>query len=140
MNATEACIALNMLPTVGPVRLRKLLEVFKQPQQILAAKRNELRKVEGIGSEVADQISNWESIVDLGAELDRIREFGAMVITQESPSYPKALRELHAPPIVLYVWGKLKKRDLHAIGIRGARRTTHYAVESVNQLEYQFAY
>ena len=89
MNATEACIALNMLPTVGPVRLRKLLEVFKQPQQILTAKRNELRKVEGIGSEVADQISNWESIVDLGAELDRIREFGATVITQESPPYPK---------------------------------------------------
>src|SRR5438045_9681007 len=27
MNATEACIALNILPTVGPVRLRKLLEV-----------------------------------------------------------------------------------------------------------------
>ena len=54
MNSTEACIALNMLPTVGPVRLRKLLQVFKEPQQILAAKRSELRKVEGIGGEVAD--------------------------------------------------------------------------------------
>src|SRR5205823_14385709 len=82
MNATEACIALNMLPTVGPVRLRKLLEVFKEPQEILAVKHNELRKVEGIGNEVADQISNWESIVDLGAELDRIREFGVTVISQ----------------------------------------------------------
>src|SRR4030095_15537833 len=111
MNATEASIALNMLPTVGPVRLRKLLEVIRQPQQILSAKRNELRKVEGIGSEVADQISNWESIVDLGAELDRIREFGATVITQESPSYPRPLREIHAPPIVLYVWGELQERD-----------------------------
>jgi DNA processing protein len=50
MNATEACIALNMLPTVGPVRLRKLLEVFREPQHILAAKRSELRKVEGIGN------------------------------------------------------------------------------------------
>src|SRR4029453_7640572 len=109
MNATEACIALNMLPTVGPVRLRKLLEVFKEPQEILAAKRNELQKVEGIGSEVADQISNWKSIVDLGAELDRIREFRATVITQESPSYPSALREIHAPPIVLYIWGELKE-------------------------------
>ena len=69
MNATEACIALNMLPTIGPVRLRKLLEVFKQPQQVLAAKRNELRNVQGIGSDVADQISNWQSIVDLAAEL-----------------------------------------------------------------------
>jgi DNA processing protein len=140
MNATEACIALNMLPTVGPVRLRKLLEVFKEPQEILAAKRNELQKVEGIGSEVADQISNWESIVDLGAELDRIREFRATVITQESPSYPSALREIHAPPIVLYVWGELKERDHHAIGIIGARRTTHYGVESAKKLAYQLAY
>ena len=124
MNATEACIALNMLPTVGPVRLRKLLEVFRQPQQILAAKRNELRKVEGIGVKWPIKFSNWESIVDLGAELDRIREFGATVITQESPSYPRSLREIHAPPIVLYVWGELQERDHHAIGIIGARRTT----------------
>ena len=58
MNATEACIALNMLPTVGPVRLRKLLEIFREPQHVLTAKRSELRKVEGIGNEVADQISN----------------------------------------------------------------------------------
>src|SRR4030095_16278090 len=140
MNATEASIALNMLPTVGPVRLRKLLEVIRQPQQILSAKRNELRKVEGIGSEVADQISNWESIVDLGAELDRIREFGATVITQESPSYPRPPREIHAPPIVLYVWGELQERDHHALGIIGARRTTHYGVESAKKLAYQLAY
>jgi DNA processing protein len=140
MNAIEACIALNMLPTVGPVRLRKLLEVFQEPQQVLAAKRDQLRKVEGIGNDVADQISSWESIVDLAAELKRIREFGAAVITQESPSYPKPLREIHAPPIVLYVWGELQDRDHHAIGIIGARRTTHYGMESAKKLAYQIAY
>lgn len=140
MNATEACIALNMLPTVGPVRLRKLLEVFEQPQQILAAKRSELRKVEGIGNEVADQISNWESTVDLAAELKRVSAFGATVVTKESPAYPKSLREIHAPPIVLYAWGKLEDRDHHAIGIIGARRTTHYGTESAKKLAYQLAY
>src|SRR4051812_18094131 len=140
MNATEACIALNMLPTVGPVRLRKLLEVLKEPQQILAAKRAELRKVEGIGNEVADQIANWESTIDLAAELKRVRDFGASVITQDSPSYPRPLREIHAPPIVLYVWGELKERDHHAIGIIGARRTTHYGVESAKKLAFQLAY
>src|ERR1700704_1375247 len=140
MNATEACIALNMLPTVGPVRLRKLLEVFETPERVLAAKRTELRRVEGIGNEVADQISNWESIVDLPAELERVRDFGATVITQESPSYPKSLREIHAPPIVLYVWGELKDRDQHAIGIIGSRRTTHYGTESAKKLAYQIAY
>ena len=67
MNSTEACIALNMLPTMGPVRLRKLLEVFRQPERVLTARRDELRRIEGIGNEVAEQISNWESIVDLAA-------------------------------------------------------------------------
>src|SRR5205809_3331051 len=140
MNATEACIALNMLPTVGPVRLRKLLEVFKEPQQIRSARRGELRKVEGIGNEVAEKISNWESTVDLAAELKLVREFGATVITQESPSYPRSLREIHAPPIVLYLWGELQERDHHAIGIIGARRTTYYGMESAKKLAYQLAY
>ncbi len=140
MNATEACIALNMLPTMGPVRLRKLLEVFREPQQILAAKRSDLQRVEGVGREVADQISNWESTIDLAAELKRIREFGAAVLTQESPLYPRPLRQIHAPPIVLYVWGELLERDHHAIGVIGARRTTHYGMESAKKLSYQLAY
>src|SRR3984893_6185448 len=140
MNSTEACIALNMLPTMGPVRLRKLLQVFQTPEQILAAKRDQLRKVEGIGREVVDQISNWKSIVDLPGELKRIKEFGAKVITQVSPNYPKPLREIHAPPIVLYVWGEIQERDHHAIGSIGARRTTHYGSESAKKLAYQLAY
>ena len=115
MNSTEACIALNMLPTMGPVRLRKLLEFYGSPERVLDAKRSELRTIEGIGNDVADQISNWESIVDLSSELGRIKEFGAKVITQESPSYPKSLRQIHAPPIVLYVWGQIEERDQHAI-------------------------
>src|SRR5213595_4201122 len=140
MNSTEACIALNMLPTMGPVRLRKLLEAFSQPECILKAKRDELRRIEGIANEVAEQIVNWESLVDLAGELKRISDFGATVITQESMSYPKSLREIHSPPIVLYVWGELQERDQHAIGVIGSRRTTHYGSESAKKLAYQLAY
>jgi DNA processing protein len=140
MNATEACIALNMLPTMGPVRLRALLKVFRAPDRVLTAKRDELRRVEGIGNEVADQITSWQNIVDLSTELQRIRDFGAEVITADSPQYPRMLREIHAPPIVLYVWGELKDRDHHAIGVIGARRTTHYGTESAKKLSYQLAY
>jgi DNA processing protein len=140
MTPTEACIALNMLPTMGPVRLRKLLEVFGTPDSVLAARRDALRAVEGIGNDVADQIVRWESIVDLPAELERIRQFGANVITAESPLYPRQLREIHAPPIVLYVWGELSERDQHAIAVVGSRRTTHYGMESAKKLSYQLAY
>jgi DNA processing protein len=41
---------------------------------------------------------------------------------------------------VLYVWGELLDRDHHAIGVIGARRTTHYGTESAKKLAYQLAY
>src|SRR5207244_9223962 len=130
MTSTEACIALNVLPTMGPVRLRKLLEVCETPARVLAAKRSELRAIDGIGNEVADQIAGWENTVDLAAELRSIREFGAKVITAESPQYPRQLREIHAPPIVLYIWGEITERDQHAIAVIGSRRTTHAGAAS----------
>ncbi|MEO8439999.1 MAG: DNA-processing protein DprA [Spartobacteria bacterium] len=140
MNSTEGCIALNMVAGMGPVRLRKLLEVFQTPERILSAKRSELRSVDGIGNDVAEQIANWENTVDLSAELERVREFGANVITAQSAVYPRQLREIHAPPIVLYVWGELTERDQHAIGVIGSRRTSHYGAECAKKLSYQLAY
>jgi len=70
----------------------------------------------------------------------KLAEFGAEVITQESPSYPESLRQIHSPPIVLYVWGEIQPRDHHAIGVIGARRTTHYGTEAAKKLSYQLAY
>src|SRR5438874_13176310 len=117
MAETEACIALKMLPRMGPVRLRKLHAVFEIPQRILSARAGELKKVEGIGNDIAETIASWEKHVDLAAELKRIEDFGARVITQASPEYPPLLREIHSAPIVLYVWGKLTGSDRHAIGV-----------------------
>jgi DNA processing protein len=138
MTQTEAFIALNMLPRVGPVRVRKLLEVFGSPEQILEARAADLRNVQGIGSEVAESVLSWRSHAKVEEELERVRKFGASVITQADPSYPALLREIHDPPIVLYVWGELK--DPHAIGMVGTRSPSHYAADCAKKLAYQLAY
>ncbi len=140
MLPTEAYIALNMLPGVGSVRLRRLLEVFESPERILLARASDLRAVQGIGKEVAEAIVNWEQHVDLPAELQRIADFGARVIPHDSPDYPPLLREISSPPILLYVWGDLQPRDFHAIGIVGSRSASHYGLESAKKLSYQLAY
>ena len=140
MTGTEACIALNMVPNLGPVRLRKLLEVFETPERILLARAAELKTVDGIGKEIAECIATWESHVDLPAELRRIADFGARVVTRESPDYPRDLCEIHNPPIVLYVWGTLTARDHRAVSVVGSRKTSHYGLECAKKLSYQIAY
>ncbi len=140
MTETEACIALNMLPKMGPVRLRKLLEVFETPQRILSAKSTELQRVDKVGADVAEAIVKWEEQVDLSAELARIAEAGVTVLTQASVEYPALLREIHTAPIVLYIKGKLDPRDAHSIGVVGSRGASHYGLESAKKISYQLAY
>jgi len=140
MTSTEAYIALNMVPGVGSARLRLLLDVFQSPERILLARGSDLRAVQGIGREVSDAILKWEEHVDLPAELRRIADFGASIVTHESPQYPPLLREITSPPIVLYVWGDLQPRDIHAIGIVGSRKASHYGLECAKKLGYQLAY
>ena len=49
MTRTEAYLALNLLPKIGPVRVRRLLEVFETPEHILAAKARDIAGVQGFG-------------------------------------------------------------------------------------------
>jgi DNA processing protein len=129
-----------MMAHVGPVRVRKLLETFGEPQRILQANQSQLERVDSLPRNTIAALLNWENELDLTKELDRVREFGASVITQDDPIYSPLLREIYDPPLVLYVWGKLEERDHNALGIVGSRRTTHYGLESAKKLSYQIAY
>ena len=139
MTPREAYIALNMIDGVGPVRLRALLDQFGEPEAILTANRQDLGQVTGIGPDTADNIASWKTAVDLAAELSRIEKAGVRVVTQADEAYPKNLREIYDPPLVLYVRGTLTERDVLAIGIVGSRRTTLYGQEMARKLAYQLA-
>src|SRR5579872_6825537 len=140
MDSKEALVALNMIEHVGPVRVRQLLEHFGEAPAILAASRQQLRQVRGIGEETAEAIAGWEKTVDLGGELKRIGEFGCHVLTQSDEEYPELLRQIYDPPIVLYVKGRLTAKDKNAVAMVGSRMTTHYGQEVARKLAYQLAY
>ena len=48
-----------------------------------------------------------------------MREAGVHVLTARSGCYPAALRTIHDPPIVLYVWGEIMARDGQGVGVVG---------------------
>lgn len=141
MNDTESAIVLNMLPQVGPVRVRRLSERFGSLAAILEAKGSDLRSVEGIGQEVSSVITNWRDHSSLDVELALVEKVGARVLIQSDPEYPALLKEIYDPPILLYILGQLIERDQrNGIGIVGTRRASHYASEAAKKLGYQLAY
>lgn len=140
MNHLEACVALNMIPQMGPVRLRRLLDAFGSAEKILLARADQLAAIDGVPRALAENISHWQEFADPAAELKKAADLGAHVITAEDAEYPSALREIHDPPIVLYVRGQLTERDRNAVAVVGSRKATHYATESAKKLSFQMAY
>lgn len=139
MTSREAYIALNMVNGVGPIRVRALLDRFNEPQAILSASKAELMQVEGVGEEVARSVMSWREQVDLDAELQRIENAGVKVVARDDAEYPKNLREVYDPPVILYVKGELSERDALAMAIVGSRRTTLYGQEMARKLAFQLA-
>jgi DNA processing protein len=139
VNSREATIALNMLPKIGPVRVRRMVEMFGDPVKILRAKREDLLKVDGLGSKTVDVLLDWESQIDLSAEIASAKDRGIEIYTAEDEAYPRSLREMYDPPLALYVWGELKSADSHGIAMVGTRHFTHYGRQVARQLAFQLA-
>ena len=140
MDSREALVALNLVEGVGPVRVRQLLEFFGEAPAILAASKQQLLHVRGIGDDTASAIHDWEKSIDLAAELKRIADYGCRVITQADAEYPAMLREIYDPPVILYIKGSLTDRDKNSVAMVGSRQTTHYGIETARKLAYQLAY
>ncbi len=140
LTTTEASIALNLLPKVGPVRVRKLVDTFGSIERVLQARENEIAHLDGFGPEIASIVSRWEDHADLQQELRRIQELGLSIATPDSEDYPPLLREIYDPPLLLYVMGRLTSNDRHAIGVVGSRRATHYGIQTARKLSFQMAH
>jgi DNA processing protein len=139
MSPLEALVALNLLPKIGPVRVRRLIESFGNPAAILAARENQLTRVDGIGPETARIIANWRDHADPSTEIRQAAERGISIVTQDDDAFPAPLRDAYDPPLLLYVWGELLPRDRHAISIVGSRRATMYGLQATKKLSYQIA-
>lgn len=131
-----AMIVLNMLPGVGPGRKRLLEEYFGSVEVALSAPMGELAKLPGIGGKLSQVIHHWRDHCDLDEELSLVRRYGAEIVAEDDDAYPPLLREIHDPPICLYVMGSLEalRNSRKSIAIVGSRHTTQYGLRMADSL------
>lgn len=124
----QALLVLNGLPSVGPVMLRRLLDVFDgDPVAVLAGDRGKLLKVQGVGEKAASILSNWSRYFDLSKEVERMKSSGVRFVGQTDEFFPPMLQETFDPPIGLY-WKGEYNIDCPCVAIVGTRRATLYGL------------
>lgn len=140
MTSLESLLALNLLPGLGPIRIRRLIQHFGDAENVLRSSRATLAAVAGVGPESANTIASWEDRVDLQGELASIRSRGLSLLTPGDSSWPPAFRHLPDAPLLLYVWGKVLECDSRSLSIVGSRKTTHYGRVCTHKLSFQLAH
>ncbi len=137
MEERSALLVFHLLPGIGPLRTRDLLDHFRTAASALAASRSDLRAV--LGGKLATVVSTWEEQVDLPAEWEAVRSGDARVVTWADEDYPALLRQIHSPPVAIYVRGSLSPSDAQSIAVVGTRQMTRYGREATRRLSFQIA-
>lgn len=122
---------LSLTSGIGPVLIRRMIELAGSPEAATRLSRRDLQQVEGIGLAKAQSIHG--SLQSAGAqaekELASAAEMGLTLLCPDDAAWPALLKPLPDAPTVLYLRGALEPRDLNSLAIVGSRKCSLYGRE-----------
>lgn len=119
-------IALTMVPQVGVVHCKNLLEHFGSAENIFLAKPSLIEKVTGIGQQRARQIKSFSSFNRVESEIRFLTKYGILALPMKHPLYPQRLLHCYDPPTVLYYKGNADLNAKRIIAVVGTRMNSAY--------------
>jgi DNA processing protein len=122
-------IALSGIKGIGNVTFKNLLSRFGDPEKIMEASKSELSDVNGLRKETIQDIINRRFEIDPENELKKTESYGARIVTYNDPEYPAPLRDIHDPPMIIYMKGADIPQNKIFIAIVGSRNATHYGLK-----------
>ncbi|MBS1742168.1 MAG: DNA-protecting protein DprA [Bacteroidetes bacterium] len=127
-------IALTLVPGIGDVRIKLLIEIFGEARAVFKAPRKQLEKIENIGTVAAGSIRSFADFKRCEKELQFIEKFKITPLFITDAHYPKRLMNCYDNPALLYYRGSADLNKSKIISIVGTRNNTHYGKQVCEQL------
>lgn len=133
-DAGRSFLRLALLPDVGPIRARNLIEHFGGIDAIFGASISDLQRVEQIGPRTAESIFRARRDVDaVDREIAAAVRHGVRILCPLDTDFPRPLLNMPDPPICVYIRGTVEPADAVAVAIVGTRRCSHYGHEQAER-------
>lgn len=122
-------LTLHLVENLGAAGCHKLIEAFGSVTDVFKASRRDLDQVSGIRKSAKEIIVSSPPRKKAEQELEQAHRLGVSVLTLGDEFYPKLLRTIYSPPIVLYVRGDSLQLNRAAVAIVGSRAATIYGLK-----------
>jgi DNA processing protein len=127
-------IALTLVPNIGNVHAKALVNIYGDAESIFKAKRKELESIEGIGTVRAKSIKEFESFLSSKEEIEFIEKYKITPLFITDEKYPKRLLNCYDSPVLLYYRGNADLNVSKVISIVGTRLNSDYGKSICEQL------
>jgi DNA processing protein len=130
---------LREIPFLGNTMVKKLIDQFHCPENILTASETQLGKINKISKKIINGITHHKAFQDKAKkELDLIFKKNIKIITLTDSAYPALLKQIIDPPPFLTYLGKLDNKA-PCISVIGSRTATSYGLSTSENLSYNLA-
>lgn len=131
-------IALTLIPNIGPVQAKILLQ-HCNAEEIFHAKKSFLEKIEGIGPVRAASITAYKDFTIAEEEIKFIEKYKIKPLFLTDAEYPKRLLNCYDSPTLLYYRGTADLNTAKIISIIGTRSHTDYGKQITEKLVKELA-
>ena len=123
----------------GSSAFRRLISLYDTPFDIFRAEENEIDQVPNLTERVKLALCD-KSLQRATEILDQCEKEGIGILCYDEDAYPRVLREIQKPPMILYYRGILPdfNRSL-CVGIVGTRSMSAYGLRQAYKMSYELA-
>jgi DNA processing protein len=119
-------LSLTLIPNIGDVQAKILVQHFGDAGSIFKAKISELEKIDGIGEIRARSIKHFNEFHLAEHEEKFIDKYKIQALFLTDEAYPKRLLNCYDPPTLLFYKGAASLNTSKVIAIVGTRSNTDY--------------
>ena len=134
----EYWIWLSIIEKKNYTITRRLLDIYKTPEEIWKLSKKELEQLE-VEEQMIQEMTNPNYRRIVKAYILYMKEKNIQILTIKDEDYPYLLKQIYDPPSVIYIMGNKKILSQNGIAIVGSRNCSLYGQKIAKYLSYQLA-
>ena len=119
-------IALTLVPNIGDVRAKALIETFGDAETVFKTPKKHLEAIDGIGTIAANSIKDFTDFKVCEDEINFIEKNKIIPLFIADEQYPQRLLNCYDSPTLLYYKGNADLNSTKIVSVVGTRNNSDY--------------
>lgn len=135
---TKYILGLSLIPCFGYRRINLLYKQYEDWEKIWRLSYGEIENI--LGEKLAKIFIKNRNIINLDEEIIKYEKLDIDIITCFDKIYPKILKEIYSPPVILYARGNIEMlKNKNLLSVVGTRKYSEYGKSVIKNLVTQIS-